>query len=88
MISSSWGLCHVIRRPSFLCPEGCDWGQCIFFDRRIASVEMRFQNRLEVSFCGSVEALKEISREKVVTENRCYPAIEQAILKMAFEQPA
>ena len=37
---------------------------------------------------GGDEALKEISKKKPVTKNRCEPAIEQAILKMAFEQPA
>jgi transposase InsO family protein len=37
---------------------------------------------------GGDEALKEISKKKPVTKNRCDPAIEQAILKMAFEQPA
>jgi hypothetical protein len=35
-----------------------------------------------------VEAPKEISKKKAVTENRCDPAIEQAILKILFEQPA
>ena len=37
---------------------------------------------------GGDEALKEISKKKPVAKNRCEPAIEQAILKMAFEQPA
>ena len=37
---------------------------------------------------GGDEALREISKKKPVTKNRCEPAVEQAILKMAFEQPA
>lgn len=37
---------------------------------------------------GGDEALKEISKKKPVAKNRCEPATEQAILKMAFEQPA
>ena len=37
---------------------------------------------------GGDEALKEISKKKPVAKNRCEPAVEQAILKMAFEQPA
>ncbi len=37
---------------------------------------------------GGDEALREISRKKPVVKNRCEPAIEQAILRMAFEQPA
>jgi transposase InsO family protein len=37
---------------------------------------------------GGDEALREISKKKPVVKNRCDPDIEDAILKMAFEQPA
>lgn len=37
---------------------------------------------------GGDEALREISKKKPIPKNRCEPAVEQAILKMAFEQPA
>lgn len=37
---------------------------------------------------GGEEALKEVSRKKPKPKNRVEPAIEEAILKMAFEKPA
>lgn len=37
---------------------------------------------------GGDEALKEISKKKPVVKNRCEPAVEEAILNMAFDQPA
>jgi transposase InsO family protein len=37
---------------------------------------------------GGEEALKEVSRKKPKVKNRVEPAIEEAILKMAFEKPA
>lgn len=42
----------------------------------------------ELYEAGGDEALREISKKKPVVKNRCEPAIEEAILKMAFEQPA